>query len=418
MKTSVSDLAVLGGSPSFTDPLVVGRPSRVDRRSFLRRVERILDSGRHSNGGPFVEELETRLAEIAGVRHCVAMCNATTAMQVLARARGIRGEVVMPSMTFVATAHAMRWVGLAPVFCDVDPLTGQIDPRRARAAITPRTGAIVGVHLWGRPCPAPELEDLATEHGLDLYLDAAHAIGCALEGRPVGSFGDAEVFSLHATKVVGGFEGGALVTDDEETAERVRSLRAFGEGTRNEYGGTNAKMSEVSAAMALTSLEALPDTVSHNRRNHALYVELLERSPGISVERFDPAQRPNHQYVIVRVDPAETGMDRDTLHRVLLAENVITRPYFSPACHQTEPYTCRPTPFPLPRTERLAATVLALPTGTGTSTTDVETVCDIVRLAASHGDRVVRALQAGPAQETRHDDLEHGSGSDLFSARQ
>lgn len=418
MKTSVTDLAVLGGSPSFTEPLAVGRPSRVDRRSFLERVERILASGRHSNGGPFVEELEARLAELAGVRHCVAMCNATTATQVLARARGIRGEVVMPSMTFIATAHAMRWIGLDPVFCDVDPVTGQIDPGQARASITPRTEAIVGVHLWGRPCPASALEDVAVEYGIDLYLDAAHAIGTALDGRPVGGFGNAEVFSLHATKIVGGFEGGALVTDDEETAERVRSLQAFGDGIWNKHGGTNAKMSEVSAAMALTSLEALPDTVSHNRRNHELYVKCLDRTPGVSVERFAPDQRPNHQYVIIRVDPAETGMDRDTLHRVLLAENVITRPYFSPACHQTEPYSSFPAPRSLPHTERLAATVLALPTGTGTSSTDVETVCDIVRLAVSHGDRVVRGLQAGPAQEPHHDDFEHGSGSDLLSARQ
>lgn len=417
MKSAASDLAVLGGRPSFADPLSVGHPSQVDRRSFLERVERVLESGRHSNGGPFVEELESRIADLAGVRHCVAMCNATTALQVLARARGIQGEVVMPSMTFIATAHAMRWIGLDPVFCDVDPMTGQIDPHHARSLITPRTGAIIGVHLWGRPCPARELEEVATEHGIDLYLDAAHAIGCVLDGTPVGSFGDAEVFSLHATKVVGGFEGGVLVTDDGPTADRVRALHAFGHGTWNEHGGTNAKMSEVSAAMALTSLDAFPKTVAHNHRNHDLYVEGLSRLPGISVERFDPAQHPNHQYVIIRVDPTETGVDRDALHRVLRAENVFTRPYFSPACHQTEPYASRPIP-PLPHTERLAETVLALPTGTGTSPTDVETVCDIIRLAVSHGDRIVQGFPAAPGQEPHHDDLERGSASDLLSARQ
>ncbi|MFD3686130.1 aminotransferase class I/II-fold pyridoxal phosphate-dependent enzyme [Nocardiopsis sp. NPDC058631] len=389
MKTTVDDLALFGGRAAFTEPLAVGRPGRIDRRALYERLDRVLDSGCHSNGGPLVRELEGRLAGMAGVRHCVAMCNATTAMQVLARARGVTGEVVMPSMTFVATAHAMRWIGLEPVFCDIDPDTGQIDPAHARALITPRTSAVVGVHLWGRPCPVDALEDLVAEHGLDLYFDAAHAIGCAVGGRPVGGSGDAEVFSLHATKVVGAFEGGAVVTDDDRTAERLRSLQSFGTGIAelSPFGGTNAKMGEASAAMALTSLDAFADTVRHNRGNHEAYRAGLTGVPGIALEDFVPAESPNFQYVVIRVDPARTGLDRDLLQRVLHEENILTRPYFSPACHQTEPYASLGHAA-LPHTEHLAERVLALPTGTAVSPEDVGAVCDIIRLTAARGAEV------------------------------
>lgn len=389
MKQKVDDLALFGGSPEFTQPLSVGRPSIGDRSRFLERLNRALDDRWLTNGGPLVREFEDRVAEVAGVRNCVATCNATTALQLLYMAMDLSGEVIMPSMTYVATAHAARMLGLTAVFCDVDPVTGCLDPREVEAAVTSRTSGVVGVHLWGRPSPIGELEKVAARHGTHLLFDAAHALGCDYRGRRIGGHGAAEVFSFHATKVVNSFEGGAVVTDDDGLAQRLRSLRAFGfgDGGRSERLGTNAKMTEAAAAMGLTSLEAFPQTVRHNRANHARYRSELRGVDGVSVVSFDEDESPNCQYVVIKVDAAVTGIHRDLLMRVLRAENIMPQRYFSPACHQLEPYRSE-RPVELPNTERLAEQVLALPTGPATSEADILRVCEVVRRTCAAGPEV------------------------------
>lgn len=208
MKRGVRDLALFGGPPAFLHPVYVGTPQQIDRGRLFDRLNWVLDNQWLSNGGPLALEFEGRIAELAGVRNCVSTCNATIALQMLCQATELSGEVIMPALTFVATAHAVRWIGLEPVFVDVDPDTGQVDPRCVAEAVGPRTSAIMGVHLWGRACPAEELEKIAADHGLRLFFDAAHAIGCSSGGRTIGGFGTAEVFSFHATKLVNGFEGG------------------------------------------------------------------------------------------------------------------------------------------------------------------------------------------------------------------
>ncbi|MEU9124679.1 dTDP-4-dehydro-6-deoxyglucose aminotransferase [Streptomyces sp. NPDC048506] len=386
MKCDLGDLALFGGRASFLQPLLVGRPNPVDRSRLFDRLAWALDNQWLTNGGPLTREFEERVADLAGVRHCVATCNATAALQLLVHASELSGEVIMPALTFAATAHAVRWLGLEPVFCDVDPLTGCVDPQRARAALTARTSAIFGVHLWGRPCDVDGLEKLAADADIRLFFDAAHAIGITSEGRPVGRFGDAEVFSFHATKVVNSFEGGAVVTDDDDLAHRVRALHNFGLGLDggNSAGGTNAKMSEASAAMGLTSLDAFEEVVRHNRTNYRHYRTELSGVPGVAVIAFDENEQNNYQYVVVEIDEEVTGLHRDLLLDLLRAENVVAQRYFSPACHQLEPYRSRQSAH-LPHTERLSARVIALPTGSTVSGEDIRRVCDIVRLAASRG---------------------------------
>ncbi|GAA0358063.1 dTDP-4-dehydro-6-deoxyglucose aminotransferase [Actinoallomurus spadix] len=401
MKQKVDDLALFGGPAAFLHPLFVGRPSIGDRARLLERLNWALDNKWLTNGGPLLREFEERVADLAGVRNCVATCNATTALQLMYRAMELSGEVVMPSMTFIATAHAARMAGLEPVFCDIDPVTGCIDPREAEAAVTSRTSAIVGVHLFGRPSPIDELAKVAAEHGLRLAFDAAHALGCGYQGRRIGGFGAAEVFSFHATKVVNTFEGGAVVTDDDALAQHLRSLNAFGAGAdgRIERVGTNAKMSEAAAAMGLTSLDAFDQTVRHNRANHALYRSELLGVDGVSVFSFDEDESPNCQYVVVTIDEAVTGIHRDLLMRVLRAENVVPQRYFSPACHQVEPYRSE-RPVELPHTERLADQVLVLPTGPAVTGEDIRRVCDIVRCAVLRGRRVTERFRRGTDQAT------------------
>ncbi|ABP54672.1 DegT/DnrJ/EryC1/StrS family aminotransferase [Salinispora tropica] len=398
MKNTVADLAVLGGTPTFPQVLQVGTPSVGERSRLFERLNTALDN-RWLTNGALVREFEERIAELAGVRHCVATCSGTMALQLLYQATGLTGEIIMPAMTYVATAHAASMLGLTPVFADIDPETGCLDPQQVETVLTPRTSGIVGVHLWGRPCAADELEKVAKEHGLTLVFDAAHALGCSHQGRRIGGFGSAEMFSFHATKVVNCFEGGAVATDDDALAGELRVLRTFGITTdgRSLGVGTNAKMTEASAAMGLTSLDAFTETMRHNRANHARYCSALRGCSGLTVVDFDEAQDPNWQYVIVKIDEAVTGIHRDLVMRILRAENTGAQRYFSPACHQLEPYRSQ-RPVPLPHTERLAEQVLALPTGPAVSAVDIDRICSIVRCAVSHGPELADRLGPSPTR--------------------
>jgi dTDP-4-amino-4,6-dideoxygalactose transaminase len=194
----VEQLAIFGSPPAFSEPLHVGRPNIPDRDRLVARLNDMLDRRWLTNAGPYVMEFERKLADAVGAPYVVAMTNATLALELVAEALGWRGEVIL---TFIATAHALRRRGLQPVFCDVDVRTHNLDPRKAEAAITPRTAAIVGVHVWGRPCAVEQLETIARRHHLGLVFDAAHALGCTSGGRPIGGFGDAEVLSFPCDEI-------------------------------------------------------------------------------------------------------------------------------------------------------------------------------------------------------------------------
>lgn len=392
MKQSVEQLALLGGAPAFAEKLHVGRPNIGDRARLMARIEDMLDRRWLSNNGPFVQELERRIAEMVGVRHCVAMCNATVALEIAIRALGMSGEVIVPSYTFVATPHALQWQQITPVFCDVDPRTHNIDPDRVEALITPRTSGVVGVHVWGTPCDVDALAEIAERRGLRLLYDAAHAFGCSYRGRMIGSFGDAEVFSFHATKFFNSFEGGAVTTDDDELARKLRLMKNFGfvNYDQVDYIGTNGKMSEIAAAMGLTSLESMDDFVAVNRRNYRRYREGLADLPGVRMIAHDQTERHNFQYIVLEIDEAATGIGRDLLVRLLWAENVLARRYFYPGCHRMEPYRSY---FPhagllLPETEALCGRALQLPTGTAVGEPEIDAICAIVRLAIARGGEI------------------------------
>src|SRR4051812_14469470 len=282
MSVPLDRLAIVSGVPAFAEMLHVGRPNVGDQDRLLERIREMLDRRYFTNDGPLVRELEARVAELAGVRHCVAMCNATIALEIAVRALGLGGEVILPSLTFVATAHALQWQRITPVFADVAPGTHHLDPEEILRHITPRTTGIVGVHLWGRACDVEGIAEVARDRGLKLLFDAAHAFGCSQGGRMIGGFGDAEVFSFHATKFFNSFEGGAVVTNDDELASKIRLMTNFGFAGYDDviYVGTNGKMSEMAAAMGLTGLESLDEfigviieTTSSTARNSA-------RSPG------------------------------------------------------------------------------------------------------------------------------------------
>jgi dTDP-4-amino-4,6-dideoxygalactose transaminase len=363
---SAADLAIRGAAPAFAEPVHVGRPNVGDRAALLRHTGEILDRRWLTNNGPLVQELEQRIAQRHGVKHCVAMCNGTVALEIAIRALGLGGEVIIPSYTFIATAHALHWQAITPVFADIDPATHNLDPGAVRRMITPRTSGIIGVHLWGRPAPVAELQAIADEHGLQLMFDAAHAFDVRHEGRRIGGFGRCEVLSFHATKVFNTFEGGAVLTDDDALATTMKLMRNFGfSGFDNViHPGTNGKMPEINAAMGLVNLEALPDFVAANKRCYDEYVRAIAGIPGLSVLAYDEATAPNYQYVVLEIGP-EFGASRDEVVAALHAENVLARKYFWPGCHGMKPYRdLQPhAKLMLPGTLVVAERVVVMPTG-------------------------------------------------------
>ncbi len=375
------DLAINGAPPAFDETLHVGRPNVGSRDAFLRYVGDIFDRRWLTNNGPIVQEFEKRVAEYHEVDHCIAMCNGTVALEIAIRALGLNGEVVVPAYTFVATAHALYWQGITPVFADIDPVTHNLDPEAVRRAITDRTTGIMGVHLWGRCAPVIELQELANEHGFGLLFDAAHAFGCSNSGTMVGNFGDCEVLSFHATKFFNTFEGGAVLTNDDELADTMRLMRNFGfAGLDNViHPGTNGKMTEICAAMGIVNLDSIGAVIDANRRNYAAYRERLSRLQGIGMLDFDGGERQNYQYIVLQVEDGCTAQ-RDQIVDALHAENVRARKYFWPGCHKMAPYRDL---YPeaakfLGTTEAVADRVIVLPNGPSLDDEMIETIVSII----------------------------------------
>jgi len=383
-----ADLAINGAPPAFAEPLHVGSPNIGDRTVFMKQVDAMLDRRWLSNNGPLVQDFERRVAEYLGVKHCVAMCNGTIALEIAIRALNLTGEVIVPSYTFIATAHALHWQGITPVFADIDPITHNLDPDAVRRMITPRTSGIIGVHLWSRGAPVDELQMIADEHGLQLMFDAAHAFGCSYKGKMIGNFGACEVLSFHATKFFNTLEGGAVVTNEDTLAEKMRLMRNFGfSGLDNViHPGTNGKMTEVSAAMGITNLLALEGFIAVNRRNYHDYREKLRLIPKIRLVEYDENEDNNFQYIVIELDD-DFASTRDEVVRALHAENVLARKYFWPGCHRMKPYRDL---YPhaglmLPTTIRIASRVIVLPNGMALASADIELVCAVIHvLSISH----------------------------------
>lgn len=395
-KRSVDDLAIFGGSPACLTPLHVGRPQPVSRSRWFARLHDMLERNWLTNDGPFVREFEGRIAGLLGVRHCIATSSGTLALEIALRAAGVEGEVILPSFTFAATAHAVAWLGLTPVFCDIDRETHALDPDRVEQLITTRTGAIVGVHMWGQACAVDRLSEIASRHDIPLLFDAAHAFGNSFRGRALGNYGTAEVVSFHATKAINTLEGGAILTNDDGVAGRARQMRSFGslDGDPPTLVGTNAKMCEAAAAMGLTMLEDIDRLFAANRMTYECYAECLAGIPGVRLFRYDRGSVANYQYTVVEIDPATAGISRDGVIRVLHAENILARRYFHPGCHRLEPYRSDSTAGAphLPATDWLCDRVLCLPTGGQMTDIDVRTVVHVLAFAQAHGPAITHRL--------------------------
>lgn len=359
----------------------------------LEYVTQAVSSSWISSTGPFVDRFEAELAELCGTRTAVSVCNGTAALHLALVTLGLEAgdEVVVPSLTYVATANAVRYVGAEPTFADVDPLTWCLDPAAVEAAITPRTRGIIAVHLYGHPADMDALSEIASRHGLWLVEDAAEAHCARYKERPAGSLGDLATFSFYGNKPFTSGEGGAVTLDDPELEARVRLLRGQGMDPGRRYYfpvvGFNYRLTNVACAIACAQLERRDEILGERRRIYARYRELLADVPGLTFQPVADWAEPTPWLFSVLIDADEFGIGRDALAGELAGRGIETRPFFVPL-HTLPPYrdASRARGEELPCTERLAASGLSLPTFNGLSAEQQEWIAETI-LASAHSDR-------------------------------
>ena len=377
--------AIAGGSPIFPEGLRLVRPSIPDRQKISSSLSLILESGVLTNG-PFVKELELAVADYLGVRHCVAVSSCTAGLMLILKASGLSGEVVVPSFTFAATAHAVAWNGLKPVFADIEGQTLTLSAEATLDVMGNETSAILATHTFGTPCDVDGLKELADRQGVQLFFDAAHAFGSKARGVPVGSFGHAEVFSLSPTKVLIAGEGGIISTNDDVLAERCRIGRDYANPGDYDcvFVGLNARMSEIHAAIALQSLDGIDDRIRVRNELVIRYKEGLSKVPGIAFPEVRSGDLSTFKDFTILVDDGDFGLPASKLAEALAAEGIDTRHYYSPPVHRMKAYASDDsTPSRLPVTDEVVTRVLTLPLSSEMNESEVDGVITAFERIAS-----------------------------------
>lgn len=365
-------------------PILVTRPLLPKIEDYQSGLESIWESRWLSNNGRKSQELEAKLTEYLGVPNVSLFNNGTIALLTAVQSLRLQGEVITTPFSFPATTHVLTWNGIQPVFCDICPDTLTLDPAKIEELITAKTSAILGVHVFGVPCYVNEIRDIADRHGLRVIYDGAHSFGTAVDGHPIGSFGDITMFSFHPTKLFHTGEGGALTYNDSNLKERINLLKNFGIKNQEEVilPGINGKMNELSAAMGL---EVLP-LVNGERYKRAglreLYRQRLEGIPGISLVEMPPNVTNSEQYFVIRINKETYGLSRDELHDVLIKEDIIPRKYFYPLISKYPCYSAYPSARPenLPIATQVEMEVLCLPFFGDLAHEVVEKICRIIEV--------------------------------------
>jgi dTDP-4-amino-4,6-dideoxygalactose transaminase len=374
--------AFLGGQPAFPEGLPFARPDLGDSHAAAAKLEAVLKTGMITNDRE-VRALEEEFAAAIAVKHCVAVSSATSGLILAAKCMGLTGEVILPSFSFVATGLPLVWNNLRPVFVDIDPQTFNVDPQLVERAITPKTSAIIGVHVYGNPADEDALADIAARHGLRLLFDAAHGIGSLYRGRPVGRAGDAQVFSLSPTKLATGAEGGLIATQDSDLADDLRLARNYGQAGDYicRFAGLNARLSELHATLARHTLAHVEENVARRNDLAERYRAGLAQIPGLSFPVVDARDRHSYKDFTVRVDAEQFGMERNTLRRALELEGIATKAYFDPPIHKQASLGLDMSSHrhPLPHTERAAAEVISLPLYPALGVVNAEEVVRVIR---------------------------------------
>lgn len=368
---------------AFPKPVYITRPLLPDNQDLKRLLDEIWESNQLTNNGMMAQKLEKELTEYLNVKYLSLFSNGTVALQLACKVLRLSGEVITTPFTFAATTHALSWCNIKPVFCDIEENTLNIDPDRIERLITPETTGILPVHVFGNPCHVKKIDALAKKYGLKVLYDAAHAFGVKINGEPIGAFGDASMFSFHATKVYHTVEGGALTFSNTYYKERADSLRNF--GIRSEESilepGLNGKLNEVQAAVGILVLKLVDDEIKGRKEITHLYRQQLKDIEGISYFKDIEGVTHNYPYFVIRVDKEKFGVSRDELNQSLRDYNIFSRKYFYPLCSQLQCYHDLPSAASenLPVAADIVSKVLALPLHGRMLGEDVEKICRIIK---------------------------------------
>jgi dTDP-4-amino-4,6-dideoxygalactose transaminase len=391
-------LAVFGAKPRFGELLPVGQLYWPEWEGYEKAAQGIFSRRYYTAqrfAGPLVIEFQQRLQEFLGVKHAIAVRNATNGLMIANHTLVPPGKVIVPSWTFIATVQSLLWSNCQPVFCDIDPESQQMSLVSVRRLLEGgEIKGILGVHLWGNTLPVNELEMLADEFGVVLYYDAAHAFGCRVNERAIGTFGRAEVFSFHASNILSTAEGGCITTNDDALASKLRAMRGdHVTGTGVAMKSATARMSEIQAAIGLMMLDDFDRNRRNNQEQHNIYEKRLRAIPGIRILKQSGVTSSNFQNLVAVVDSTEFGLTRDELLAVLRVENVAAQRHFYPSSHAVNPYSDIALEHgQLKNTEAAARSTFQLPIGARVTVDAIEQICDIVREAHIHSESIKSVL--------------------------
>lgn len=368
---------------AFSKPIYVTRPILPDIGEMTDKLKEIWDSQRLTNNGPQHKLLEDKLLDVLKVPYLSLFNNGTIALIVACQSLRLSGEVITTPFTFPATPHVLSWNNIKPVFCDIDPVTMNIDADKIESMITPQTTGILGVHVFGTPCDVIKIQEVADRYGLRVVYDAAHAFGLEINGRGIGTFGDISMFSFHATKLFHTAEGGALTFGDRNLKTRIDLLKNFGIKNEEEVmmPGINGKMNELQAALGLVLLDYIEEEKNRRKALLEVYRECLKGVEGITLLPNGNGFRQSYQYFVIRIDERLFGRSRDSVYEEFKKYNVFTRKYFHPLCSDYACYKHLPSSDSsnLPVANKVAGEVLSMPFYGGLQADDVENICNMLK---------------------------------------
>ena len=364
-------------------PIYVTSPLLPSLEDFTFLLKEIWESKMLTNNGNFHQKLEEELAKYLKVPYLSLFTNGTLPLITALQAMRITGEVITTPFSFVATTHSLWWNGIKPVFVDIEPETCNLDPSKIEAAITPKTTAIMPVHVYGKPCKTKEIQEIANKYGLKVIYDAAHAFGVEINGESILNFGDMATLSFHATKVYNTLEGGALVVHDEQTKKRIDYLKNFGFASETEVvaPGINSKVDEVRAAYGLLNLKQVDHAINSRRKVAIRYRDELQGVKGITFFNDIRGVRHNYSYFPIFINAEEYGMTRDELYFKMKEHNVFGRRYFYPLISTFSTYRGLDSANPdnLPIATQMSNNVICLPMHHALSENEVEYILQIIK---------------------------------------
>lgn len=390
-------LAMLGAKPRVPEKIYVTKPVIPEEKEFLPYLRKIFKTRWLTNEGNFVKEFESTLRGFFKMKYCPVFCNGTMALDLASRVLGLKGEVITTPFTFAATPHVLSWNNIKPVFCDIDPDTYNINPEAIESLVTSKTSAILPVHVFGNPCAVDKIDKIAKEKGLKVLYDAAHAFGVSINGKSIASYGNASIFSFHATKLFNTLEGGAVACDNIDIDRRLRDMRNFGIRSEEEVvsPGINAKMNEIQAVFGLLNIKKLAKGIEKRKVIYNRYITSLGSIPGLRFQKIVTAGTEyNYAYFTIQVIDEDFGLNRDEVYLAMRKEGIMARKYFWPLCSNYSCYRGLESSKKelLPKANLVSGRIISLPLFEELSYEEQDRIIETILLLQKNADKVRSVL--------------------------